>query len=94
MCCRAAYIEIKFAPRTFPARPGPCVRCRRRWGANAGTVLFRTEPTTVLGVAALLDALAHNHDSESPIEMYVNAAGEMVNDFMRQLAKVLREAST
>jgi hypothetical protein len=55
---------------------------------------FRAEPTSVLGVAALLEAVAHNDDCESPIAMYVNAdAGKTVNDFLRQLAAVLREAS-
>ncbi len=62
---------------------------------DARQALFRAKPTTVLGVAALLEALAHNDDCELPIEMYVNAdAGKSVNDFMRQLATVLREAST
>jgi hypothetical protein len=60
----------------------------------ARSALFRAKPTSVLGVAALLGALAHNDDSASPIEMYVNAdAGKTVNNFMRQLAAVLREAS-
>jgi hypothetical protein len=60
----------------------------------ARSALFGAEPTTILGVAALLEALAHNDDCESPIEMYVNAdAGKSVNDFMRRLAGVLREAS-
>ena len=55
--------------------------------------LFRAEPTSVFGVAALLSAVAHNDDSASPIEMYVNAdAGKTVNDFLRQIAAVLREA--
>jgi hypothetical protein len=39
----------------------------------ARSALFRAEPTSVLGVAALLSALAHNDDLASPIEMYVNA---------------------
>jgi hypothetical protein len=57
----------------------------------ARSALFRAEPTSVLGVAALLGALAHNDDSASPIEMYVNAdAGKTVNNVMRQLAAVLR----
>jgi hypothetical protein len=60
----------------------------------ARRAIFGAEPTTILGVAALLEALAHNDDCESPIEMYVNAdAGKTVNDFLRQLAAVLREAS-
>jgi hypothetical protein len=59
----------------------------------ARSALYGAERTTILGVAALLEALALNEDSESPIEMYVNAdAGKTVNDFMRQLAGVLREA--
>jgi hypothetical protein len=57
----------------------------------ARRALFCAEPTTVLGVAALLGALAHNDDCESLIAMYVNAdAGKTVNDFMRKLATVLR----
>jgi hypothetical protein len=60
----------------------------------ARSALFRAEPTSVRGVATLLEALAHNDDSESPIEMYINAdAGKTVNEFLRQRAKVLREAS-
>jgi hypothetical protein len=47
------------------------------------------------GFAALLDALAYNDDGESPIEMYINSAAcETVNDFMRELAAVLREATS
>ena len=43
----------------------------------------------------MLGALAQNDDSASPIEMYVNAdAGKTVNDFLRQLAAVLREATS
>jgi hypothetical protein len=61
----------------------------------ARSALLGAEPTTVLGVAALLGALAHNDDSASPIEMYVNAdAGKTVNDFLRKLAAVLREATS
>jgi hypothetical protein len=61
---------------------------------DARQALFRAEPTTILGVAALLESLAHDGDCESPIEMYVNAdAGKTVNDFLRALATVLREAS-
>jgi hypothetical protein len=59
---------------------------------DARTALFHTEPTTVLGVAALLAALAKNETCESPIEMWVNAdAGGKVNDFLRRLASVLRD---
>jgi hypothetical protein len=60
----------------------------------ARSAIFGAEPTTILGVAALLEALAHNDDCESPIEMYINSAAcETVNDFMRELAAVLREAA-
>jgi hypothetical protein len=37
---------------------------------------FRAEPTSVLGVAALLEALAYNDEGDSPIEMYINRAWE------------------
>jgi hypothetical protein len=61
----------------------------------ARSALFGAEPTTILGVAALLEALAQNDDCESPIEMHVNADdGETVTDFIRKLAAVLREAPT
>jgi hypothetical protein len=38
--------------------------------------LFRAEPTSVLGVAALLETLAYNDEGDSPIEMYINRAWE------------------
>jgi hypothetical protein len=42
----------------------------------------------------LLEALAKNDDGESSIERAINADnGGKVNDFLRQLAAVLREAS-
>jgi hypothetical protein len=41
----------------------------------------------------LLEALAYNDEGDSPIEMYINSACEPVNDFMRELAAVLREAA-
>jgi hypothetical protein len=60
----------------------------------ARRALFHAKPTSVLGVAALLDALAYNDDGESPIEMYINGdAAETVNDLMRELAAVLRSRS-
>jgi hypothetical protein len=61
----------------------------------ARRALFRAEPTSVLGVAALLEALAYNDEGDSPIEMHINSgACEPVNDFMRELAAVLRQASS
>jgi hypothetical protein len=60
----------------------------------ARSALWGAEPT-ILGIAALLEALAHNDDRESPIEMYVNAdGGKTVNDFLHELAGVLREATS
>jgi hypothetical protein len=60
----------------------------------AHNALYRAEPTTVLGVIALLEALAENDTSESSIERAINADnGNKVNDFLRHLAAVLRDVA-
>jgi hypothetical protein len=70
------------------------VKLAREAAWAAQNALYRAEPTTVLGVIALLEALAKNDDGESSIERAINADnGGKVNDFLRQLAAVLREAS-
>jgi hypothetical protein len=62
------------------------------WAAERA--LFSEKPTTILGVVAMLEALAMNDTTESPIEWAINGDdGEMVNDYLRLLAAVLRSAT-
>jgi hypothetical protein len=57
----------------------------------ARTALFHAEPTTVLGVVAMLEAMAKD---DSPIEQAINSGAvgaDNVNKRLRRLADVLRE---